>query len=90
MPTVTMNDPGRSTGFRPDQLARAFDRVMEFRDWKAPIRAEIAVAERDVVEEAVSWFTASRPTFIVLPGHPDRLLVTAAGFRQGIAAHSAP
>ena len=38
-------DPKRMTGYRLEQLAAAFDRVRDPRDWKAPIRAVIPVVE---------------------------------------------
>ena len=41
-------DPKHSTGYRLEQLAAAFDRVRDSRDWKAPIRAEIRAAEQPV------------------------------------------
>jgi hypothetical protein len=74
-------DPVLRTGFRLDQLASAFDRVMNPRDWKAPIRSVIPAEERQVVEKAVLWFTRARPDFIELPGKPARLVVTAPGYR---------
>lgn len=66
-----------------EQLARAFDRVRNPRDWKAPIHAEIAVADRQIVEEAILWFTATVPRFAPIPGRSDRLLLTAAGYARG-------
>ena len=77
--------PERMTGYRHEQLAAAFDRVRNPRDWKAPIRAEIAVAERPVVEQAVYWFTATVPVFLHAPGAATRLLVRAPGYRLGPA-----
>lgn len=77
--------PERMTGFRHEQLAAAFDRVRNPRDWKAPIRAEISVTERPVVEQAVYWFTATVPVFLEAPGARARLLVRAPGYRLGPA-----
>lgn len=76
-------DPKRLTGFDLDQLAAAFDRVRNARDWKAPIRAVIATGERPLVEKAVLWFTDTVPTFTPMAGVPDRLIVTALGYRLG-------
>jgi hypothetical protein len=76
-------DPERSTGYRLEQLASAFDRVRNPRDWKAPIRAVIPVAERPVVEQAVLWFTDTVPVFAPAPGETDRLVVMAPGYRLG-------
>jgi hypothetical protein len=70
-------------GFRLDQLAKAFDRVRNERDWKAPIQAEIAAADRLVVEQAIIWFTRTVPLITPVPERPDRLMVTAAGYERG-------
>lgn len=66
-----------------NSLAGVFDRVRNGRDWMAPIRAEIAVADREVVEQAILWFTATIPDFAPVPGRPDRVILTAAGYRLG-------
>ena len=78
-------DPERSTGYRMEQLAAAFDRVRNPRDWKAPIHAVIPATERPVVEEAVLWFTNTAPVFVASPGERDQLVVTAPGYRLGPA-----
>jgi len=78
-------DLKRSTGYRFEQLAAAFDRVRDPRDWKAPIRSVIPVEERDLVEKAVLCFTNTTPAFEVAPGETDRLVVTAPGYRDGPA-----
>jgi len=83
MTAAVAYDPKRLTGYRLDQLAAAFDRVRNPRDWKAPIQAVIPAAERPVVEKAVSWFTGTEPAFAPAPGRADRLVVTAGGYRQG-------
>lgn len=82
MTASSVYDPERETGFRLEQLAAAFDRVRHPRDWKGPIRAEIAVEERSLVEQAVRWFTGTKPAFESLPGERSRLIVTARGFRE--------
>jgi hypothetical protein len=76
-------DPERLTGYRLEQLAAAFDRVRNARDWKAPIQAVIPAAERPVVEKAVLWFTDTVPVFAAHPGAADRLVVRASGYRLG-------
>ncbi len=76
-------NPEDATGYRLDQLAAAFDRVMNPRDWQAPIRSVIPAAERQVVERAVLWFTDSVPAFEAAPGETDRLVITAPGYRIG-------
>jgi hypothetical protein len=70
-------------GFRPDQLAAAFDRVRDHHDWKAPICATIPVSERTVVAAAVQWFTGTTAEFFEVPDSPGRLLVEARGQRLG-------
>lgn len=44
------DDPTGLAGCRMDQLASAFDRVRDPRDWQAPIRAVIPVEERPVLD----------------------------------------
>jgi hypothetical protein len=78
-------DPERLTGYRQEQLATAFDRVCDPRDWKGPIRAEIPEEDRVVVERAVYWFTDTVPMFTALPGASGRLEVRARGYRLGSA-----
>lgn len=78
-------DPERLTGYRQEQLAAAFDRVCDPRDWKAPIEAEILEQDRIVVEQAVHWFTDTVPMFTALPGASGRLEVRARGYRLGSA-----
>ena len=79
-------DPVRLTGYRLDQLASAFDRIRDARDWQAPIRAVIPVEERPVVEKAVLLFTNTVPEFTPAPGAGDHLVVVARGYRLGQAA----
>lgn len=76
-------DPKVLTGFRMEQLATAFDRVRDPRDWKAPILSVIPATERDLVEKAVLWFTNAVPTFMPAGDSGDRLVVRAAGYRGG-------
>lgn len=76
-------DPIRMTGFRLDQLAEAFDRVRDPRDWKAPIRAVIPEDQRSVVEQAIRWFTDTEPVFIAGPRGGTDLVVLAPGYRRG-------
>ena len=76
-------NPQHVTGFRLEQLASAFDRVRHPRDWKAPIRAVIPVADRPVVEKAVLWFTNTIPMFEAAPGAADQVVVTSVGYRLG-------
>jgi len=39
-------DAERMTGFRQEELAAAFDRVRDPRDWQGPIEAEIPEGDR--------------------------------------------
>lgn len=79
------HSPERVTGFRQEQLAAAFDRVRNPRDWKAPISAVIPAAERPLVEKAVFWFTDTVAEFSAASGNADELVVTAPGYRLGPA-----
>ena len=82
MTATVAYDPRQTTGFRLDQLAAAFDRVRDPRDWQAPIRAVISTTERPVVEQAVLWFTDTAPAFEPAPGGADLLVVMAPGYRR--------
>lgn len=77
------HDPNVLTGSRLEQLATAFDRVRDPRDWKAPIESVIAASERGLVEQAVLMFTNTVPTFAEAEGTRDRLVVRATGYRSG-------
>ncbi|MFN2316472.1 MAG: hypothetical protein ABR602_07275 [Gemmatimonadales bacterium] len=77
------HDPNALTGSRLEQLATAFDRIRDPRDWKAPIESVIPASERGVVEQAVLMFTNTVPTFAEDAGTPDRLVVRAPGYRSG-------
>jgi hypothetical protein len=81
--------PERETGFRLDQLAAAFDRVRNLRDWKAPIEAVIPAADRAVVEQAIRWFTGTEAEFRSDGLGSGRLVVVALGYRLGQAADAA-
>lgn len=79
----TEHDPNTLTGSRLEQLATAFDRVRDPRDWKAPIESVIPTSERGVVEQAVLMFTNTVPTFAEAEGTRERLVVRAPGYRNG-------
>jgi len=83
MTASVADNPEGATGYRLDQLAAAFDRVMNPRDWQAPIRSVIPATERHVVERAVLWFTDTVPAFEAAPGAADQLVITAPGYRLG-------
>lgn len=69
------------TGRRQLRLVRAFDLVRDPDDWQAPIQAVIPARARRAVQSAVIIFTGSWPRFAPVPGDPDALVVTAAGYR---------
>jgi len=77
--------PEQMTGFRLEELAAAFDRVRNVRDWNAPILAVIPAAERPVVEKAVLWFTDTVPVFETVLGEAGQLVVRAPGYRLATA-----
>ena len=85
MTSMEAHGPEGATGYRLDQLASAFDRVMNPRDWKAPIHSVIPAEERHLVEKAIHWFTNSHPEFEAAPGASDQLMVKAPGYRSGSA-----
>jgi len=82
-------DPRRSTGYRIEQLAGAFDRVRDPADWQAPVWAVIVADERPLIEKAVLWFTESEPVFERVPGSEELLVVKAPGYRQGAGERKA-
>lgn len=77
----------RLTGYGRDELAAAFAQVRNGHDWKGPIRAVIQAADRQVVEQAILWFTDTTPVFVPISGDPARLLVRAPGYRLGAAGY---
>jgi hypothetical protein len=81
------HDPVRLTGYTHAELTEAFERVRDQDDWKGPIFAEIPATERRVVQKAIYWFTATVPVFATVPRSPERLIVTATGYRLGPAGH---
>jgi len=83
MTASVAGNPEGATGYRLDELAGAFDRVMNPRDWQGPIRSVIPSADRHVVEKAVLWFTDTVPAFEAAPEGSDRLVITAPGYRLG-------
>lgn len=82
-------DPQMSTGYRMEQLASAFARVQDHRDWKAPIRAVIQADERPLVELAIRWFTNTVPDFVPASSADGHLIVVSAGYRLGPAGDAA-
>ena len=64
------------------KLTAAFNKVADKADWKRPIDAVIDRADRDIVREAVIYFTATVPTFVDVG---DKMRVTSPGYRAGPA-----
>ncbi len=77
------HEPNVLTGSRMEQLATAFDRVRDPRDWKAPIESVIPASDRRVVECAVLWFTNTVPILAPADTSPTHLVVRAQGYRGG-------
>lgn len=82
--SVRENNPKEITGFRMDQLATAFDRVRDPRDWMGPIRAVIQADDQVLVAKAVLWFTGTVARFEPDPGSADQLIVVSPGYRLGL------
>lgn len=78
----TRSDPARPSAYTHEQLAQAFDRVRDPRDWRGPVRAEIPIEMQALVAEAVIRFTATDPVFEPA-ARPELLLATAPGYLQG-------
>jgi hypothetical protein len=69
--------------FSEAEMEAAFALVSPAEHWKAPIAAEIPVEMREVVAEAIAYYTASEAVFA--EAGPGRLHVTAAGYWAGPA-----
>ena len=72
-------------GYDEEQLKAAFKAVQNPDDWKAPIETIIEATEEeiDMVEFAITFYTASPPT---ISKQPDgRWYVASAGYRMGPA-----
>ncbi len=82
-------NPKTATGYTLAQLAEAFDRVRNPRNWKAPVLAVISASDRPVVEQAIRWFTDTEPRFEPAAGADDRVVVTAPGYELGLPYNAA-
>ncbi|MEP6572417.1 MAG: hypothetical protein ABJD11_06960 [Gemmatimonadota bacterium] len=82
--------PKRQTGYSSEELRAAFAAVSDARDWKGPILSVIRTTDRRLIRQAIIWYTSTVPAFGILPGHPERLVVSAAGYRCGPAGDSMP
>ena len=70
--------------YTTEQLTAAFDKVKNPNHWKDPIDAVIDESERDLVSEAIPYFTAT-PAFFSEGVVKGTLNVTAEGYRAGPA-----
>lgn len=66
------------------ELLRAFDLVADPDDWRAPIRAFCRAADVKAVQEAVTYFTATTATAVLIP-FVGQFYITAVGYRAGPA-----
>lgn len=73
-----------STGHFPADLKAAFDLVANPSDWKAPISGDVKEDLKDVVREAVIFYTATVPEFGP-SSFSGYVHVKAAGYRAGPA-----
>ena len=69
-------------GFTQDEMREAFEEVQNPNDWRAPIFTVISREQKEVVEAAIEFFTATTPTFAE---RGECLEVRAVGYRNGPA-----
>lgn len=84
--TLTVVDPASILGANPftrEQMQTAFGKVCNPKDWKASINAVIDEADRDLVQRAISYMTATDCSFS--PAKPGKLRVRSIGYRRGPA-----
>ena len=73
----------RAIPFSLAEIKKAFNKVQNPSDWKAPISATIKENEREVMAEAIKFYTATEAHF--RPAGPGLLSVYAKGYRLGPA-----
>ena len=66
-------------------LKNAFDKVKNNSDWKKPIRATIKIGDREIVAEAIYYYTSTNATFSSVPKNSKFIKVRAPGYRNGPA-----
>lgn len=78
-------NPETGTIYSRAELKAAFDLVCNKDNWKLPIKGRISTEKRDIVREAIIFYTGSVPTFTdsVLPGN---LVVRAKGYYAAVGA----
>ena len=69
--------------FSEEEMAAAFELISPEEHWKAAISAEIPEEMREVVTEAIAFYTASEAVFA--SAGPGKLYVTAIGYWAGPA-----
>lgn len=69
-------------GYSRRELSKAFDKVRNPDDWKAPISAWVPRHDMFVVQAAVEFYTATEPKVTV---YPDMVHVQSIGYRSGPA-----
>ena len=68
--------------YEHDVLDAAFKKVQNAKHWKDPIDAFIDEGDRDVVREAITYFTGTTAEFAPVTG-TNQLRVRAIGYRMG-------
>jgi hypothetical protein len=87
MCTTTFDERHFCFGYTRDELARAFERVENPVDWKAPIRAFVQLdspADLGLYAAAIAFFTATWPTMTNVNG-TDGYCIESVGYRAGPA-----
>lgn len=75
-------------GYTHEQLTAAFDTVCDPKDWRAPIRGQVPLAEFNgpLLTKAIVFFTSTEPRFVTVDAPSGTVvLVIADGYRQGPA-----
>lgn len=67
------------TPYSREQLKEAFDLVCNKDNWKYPIKSECRADQRDIVLQAVIFYTGGAPTFTPI-GNTDRFKVEGPGY----------
>jgi hypothetical protein len=73
-----------TTRYPVEQMDKAFKLVQNKEHWKNPINAVIAAKDRDVVDEAIIYYTGSVGAFTPMKG--GKLRVRADGYYIAIGA----
>lgn len=71
--------------FSQEMLQKAFDRICDLNDWKAPIDGFCRIGEMECVSAAIEHFTATKAQFNTLGDCRGWVRVKAIGYRNGPA-----